>query len=117
LKKKRTRDWTGGIDARSTRIDLANLLSPFNSGAYIKQHAADFADIHAFLLTVEAPRYPFPVDAKLASRGQGLFARHCARCHGTYDKTPTYPNKIVSLDVIGTDPLLAKAITLRNLDH
>ncbi|HEV3260148.1 MAG TPA: hypothetical protein VG013_25045 [Gemmataceae bacterium] len=117
LKKKRTRDWTGGIDARSTRIDLANLLNPFNSGAYIKQHAATFADIHAFLLTVEAPRYPFPVDAKLAGRGRGLFGRNCARCHGTYGKDWTYPNKVVPLDKIGTDPLLAKAVTGRNLEY
>src|SRR5438270_225911 len=73
LKKKRARDWTGGVDARSTRVDMANLLSPFNSGTYIKQHAGTFADIHAFLLTVQAPRYPFPIDAGLAGRGRGLF--------------------------------------------
>jgi mono/diheme cytochrome c family protein len=30
--------------------------------------------------------------------------QHCARCHGTYGTKWTYPNKIVPLDVIGTDP-------------
>jgi mono/diheme cytochrome c family protein len=30
--------------------------------------------------------------------------QHCARCHGTYGPNWTYPNKIVPLNVIGTDP-------------
>src|SRR5262249_30737404 len=37
LKKKKTRDWTGGIDARSTRVDMINLLTPLNTPAYIKK--------------------------------------------------------------------------------
>src|SRR5262249_11895555 len=37
LKKKKTRNWTGSIDAGSTRVDMATLLSPFNSGEYIRK--------------------------------------------------------------------------------
>jgi hypothetical protein len=111
LKRKKTRDWNGGIDARSTRADMVNLLSPFNSGEYIKKQAPVYADIHAFLLSVEAPKYPFPVDRKLAARGQELFDTACAKCHGTHGPDGKYPNKIVSFDQLGTDPALALSLT------
>jgi len=117
IKRKKTRDWTGGIDARSTRVDLANLLTPFNSAAHIKKHEAAFADISAFLLTIEAPKYPFPIDRKLADQGQQLFFDNCARCHGTYGPGGKYPNKIVDFETLGTDSMLAEAITGRNLEH
>jgi mono/diheme cytochrome c family protein len=117
IKRKQTRDWTGGMDARSTRIDLANLLHPLNGADYIKKHEPVFADILAFLHTVEAPKYPFAVDARLAARGREVFEDHCARCHGTYGPGGKYPNKIVPLDTVGTDPVLAEAITARNAEH
>ncbi|MFO0965570.1 MAG: c-type cytochrome [Gemmataceae bacterium] len=116
LKKKKTRDWTGIVDARSTRVDMVNLLSPFNSGDHIKKHASTFADIHAFLLSVEAPKYPFPIDAKLAEQGRGLFTENCARCHGNYGEKPSYPSKVVPLKTLGTDPLLSGAMTKKTMD-
>ena len=80
---------TGAIDVRSTRIDMANLLSPFNSADHVKKHEPVFADIAAFLLTVQPPKYPFPVDGTKAARGQVLFAEHCQKCHGTKESYPT----------------------------
>lgn len=117
IKRKKTRDWTGGIDARSTRVDLANLLSPFNSSAYIKSQEQTFADILAFLHSIEAPKYPFAVDAKVAERGQTIFNRHCARCHGTYGPGGRYPNRIVPLEEIGTDPILGETASEKNLEY
>jgi mono/diheme cytochrome c family protein len=108
LKKKKTRDWTAPMDVRSTRIDMVNLLTPLNSGDYIKKQEGAFGDIEAYLRTIEAPRYPFPIDEKLAARGRGLFVDTCARCHGTYGPDGTYPNKIVPLRSIGTDRTLAE---------
>lgn len=115
-RKRKTRNWTGGVDARATRIDMVNLLSPFNSGDHIKKQAPLFADIHAFVLSVEAPKYPFPVDRELAGRGRPLFEKHCARCHGTYGPGGTYPDKVVPLASIGTDPRLAEAVSAKNFD-
>ena len=116
LKHKRTRNWTGGVRTPSLRVDMVNLLSPFNSPAHIKKHAQTFADIHAFVMSVEAPKYPFPIDAKRAAVGRGLFNEHCARCHGTYGPGGKYPSKIVPLETIGTDRTLATAVTRKNLD-
>jgi mono/diheme cytochrome c family protein len=117
LKRKKTRDWTGGLNAQSTRVDLANLLHPFNSAAFIKKHQPVFADIQAFLHSIEPPRYPFAVDARLAARGRETFDDHCARCHGTYGPGGRYPNRIVPLETIGTDPVLAEAISARNVAY
>jgi mono/diheme cytochrome c family protein len=110
IKRKKTRDWTGIIDARSARIDMVNLFSPFNSGSYIRGQEQAFVDIGAFLLSIEAPKYPFPVDAQLAERGQKVFGEHCAKCHGTYGPDGKYPNKIVALETIGTDRVLAEGV-------
>ncbi len=108
LKKKKTMSHTGSVDARSIRANMPFLLSPLNSGEYIKKQEPVIRDIRAFMLTLEAPRYPFAVDRGKAERGKALFVQNCAKCHGTYGPDGKYPNKIVELDVIGTDPTSIK---------
>jgi hypothetical protein len=69
-----------------------------------------FADIHAYVLSLRAPKYPFAIDEALAEQGQDLFERDCAGCHGTYSEdeaAETYPNLLIPLDVIGTDAVVA----------
>jgi mono/diheme cytochrome c family protein len=117
LKRKATRNWTGGVRTPSLRVDMVNLLSPLNSAAHIKKHESTFADIHAFVMSLDAPKYPFPIDSAVAARGEVLFNEHCARCHGTYGAGGKYPNKIVPLETIGTDRRLADALTAKNMAH
>ncbi|HJQ83155.1 MAG TPA: hypothetical protein VKA21_03705 [Candidatus Binatia bacterium] len=77
-----------------------------------EQVDALFKDIQAFVASVEAPRYTRPVDGARAEQGHELFLRDCAGCHGTYgasEAEDTYPNLLVPLDVIGTDPVVANA--------
>lgn len=64
---------------------------------------------HAFLSTVEAPRYPFPIRAELLPQGRSLYAEHCARCHGSYTSDASgehlsYPGLVIPVAEIGTDP-------------
>lgn len=69
-----------------------------------------FADIQAYLASIEAPRYPFAIDAALAAEGAEIFACNCAGCHGTYAdvaSAESFPNLLIPLDVIGTDPSFA----------
>jgi mono/diheme cytochrome c family protein len=80
------------------------MMNPFNGPGVFQREEAAFADIRAFLLSLPAPKYPLPVDQPLADKGEQLFLKNCARCHGTYGAKPTYPNKIIPLDEIGTDP-------------
>jgi hypothetical protein len=115
LKKKKTMTHTGSIDARSVRANMPFALGPLNSGEFVKRQESLFTDIHAYILTLEPPRYPFPIDRALAERGRELFNQTCARCHGTYGPGGRYPNKVVPLAKIGTDPTLAKSLTPEGL--
>jgi mono/diheme cytochrome c family protein len=103
LKKKKTMYHTGGADARSVRSIMQFMMGSLNGPDAFAKAEADFADILQYFLILEPPKYPFPVDAGLASTGRQLFSQHCARCHGTYGPGGAYPNKVIPLDEIGTD--------------
>lgn len=71
-----------------------------------------FKDLQAFVGSVRAPKYPRTIDAALADQGKSVFERDCAACHGTYaerDEDEFYPNLLIPLDVVRTDPAVAKA--------
>ena len=111
LKKKKTMYFTGGTDARSIRSKMQFMMTPLTTRADFEKHEPAFRDIDAYLRTLEAPKYPLPIDRELAAKGEKLFAKNCATCHGTYGEKWTYPNKIVALDDIGTDPKRFEGIT------
>ncbi|MDQ2693882.1 MAG: c-type cytochrome [Pseudomonadota bacterium] len=67
-----------------------------------------FPDIRAYIASLEPPPWPFAVDPALAGRGREVFERHCAGCHGAHGERETYPNLVIDLETIGTDPLLAR---------
>lgn len=104
LKKKKTMYYTGGGNARSVRSLMQFMLSPLTLASTFDREEATFRDIQAYILSLEPPKYPFPIDAALAQAGEKTFSQTCTRCHGTYGTTWTYPNKIVPLEEIGTDP-------------
>ncbi len=66
-------------------------------------------DLRAYIANLTPPRYPFPVDAPLAERGQQVFEATCSRCHGTYGPAWIYPNLLVDIGTVGTDPALMEA--------
>jgi mono/diheme cytochrome c family protein len=103
LKKKKTMYHTGTSHSRSVRSLMQFMLSPLNSASVFEREEETFRDIQAYLLSLEAPKYPFPIDRDLASKGQTLFSSNCAKCHGTYGDKWTYPNKIIAIEEIGTD--------------
>ncbi len=53
----------------------------------------------------------------MAERGAGLFVENCAKCHGTYGPGGKYPNEIVPLDRIATDPVLAEGVREETVDR
>lgn len=67
-----------------------------------------FVDLRAYIASLEPPDYPYPIDADLAEQGRAVFERTCSACHGRYGDDPSYPNLIVGLDEIGTDPAYAE---------
>src|SRR4029077_17732448 len=103
LKKKKTMYHTGGADRRSVRSKMQFMMTPVTPSTDFDRHEAAFKDINAYLMTIEAPKYPLPIDRELAATGERVFKENCARCHGTYGEKWTYPNKVVPLEEIGTD--------------
>lgn len=64
---------------------------------------------HAFLSSLEAPRYPFPIRAELLPLGRQVYGELCAACHGTYapdggPETLSYPGLVFAASEVGTDP-------------
>jgi mono/diheme cytochrome c family protein len=117
LKKKKMMYHTGTTDAGSVRALMQFMLVPGNGRAEFEREEVTFRDIQAYILSLEPPRYPFPIDQTLAKSGDVLFNKTCARCHGTYGPDWTYPSRIVPLDVIGTDPNRFNAFTERMGEH
>lgn len=68
----------------------------------------DATAVVAFLETYRPQRFPGPIDPARARAGAGVYARHCAACHGDYRMTGDgarlvrFPNWIGE---VGTDPL------------
>jgi mono/diheme cytochrome c family protein len=116
LRRKATMYYDGRIDARSVRSNMTFLLGE-KSLEELKSLEPTFADIQAYLESLTPPKYPFPIDAASAERGRAVFARTCEKCHGTYGPNGEYPNVIVDLDVIGTDPARAHGLSKRMRDH
>ncbi len=103
LKKKKTMYHVGATDARSVRSLMQFMMHPLTLPKDFERAEPEFRDIQAYLLSLEPPKYPFPINAKLAAQGQTVFESNCAKCHGSYGEHASYPNKIVPLDEIGTD--------------
>ena len=68
-------------------------------------------DIRAFIESIEPPEFPYPVDTGLAAEGEQVFEATCSRCHGTYGEDESYPNLVIPLEEVGTDPEYALAAT------
>ncbi len=91
-------------DHRGTMMFASSLCT--DSAQEVAEHLDEFADIEAFLASIEPPAYPWSIDPALASEGEAIFECECAGCHGTYSDDPaleTYPNLMIPIDLIGTD--------------
>lgn len=70
-----------------------------------------FTHVRAYISTLEPPAWPYALDKALAAGGAEVFVQHCAACHGTYGDDWSYPNLVVALDQVGTDPAYALQAT------
>ena len=89
--KKKTHLYSDGFAAKSPRPLMQFMLIPENGPEKFHEWEADFQQIFAWLESLEPPKYPFEVDRPLAAKGQAVFERSCADCHGTYGAGGEYP--------------------------
>lgn len=116
LGKKATMYYDGRTDADAVRTNMQFLLGEKTLGQF-QALEPTFRDIQAYLRSLKAPKYPFPIDRANADRGRAVFAKSCVKCHGTYGPDGEYPSRIVELKEIGTDPARALGIAPRFVAH
>lgn len=108
LKKKTAMFHTGAGRGDQARIMMTASVFCVDDVATAREIDAYFPDIRAYLLTLEPPAYPGPIDRARAAAGKRTFEGRCAGCHGTYGATGRYHSRIVPLAKVGTDPKLAE---------
>src|SRR5262249_14270717 len=109
--RRKTRIYADGFAQKSHRLLLQFVMLPRNSGETLRSWEGDFRDILAWIESLEAPPYPWEIDRELAEVGRQAFDRTCSRCHGTYGNEQKYPNRVVAIDELGTDPLRLNSLT------
>ena len=103
----------GSGDASSHRSTMATLVAFGVTPDQLMAREEDFKDVFHYLLSLESPCWNLtPLDARRVERGQTVFNARCASCHGIHSGADaSYPNRIVPLDMVGTDPVRAERFT------
>jgi mono/diheme cytochrome c family protein len=104
MKKRKTMFYAGGVSGEIHRIMMLASIMCVDDPAAVPPIDAAFRDVEAYIRSIEPPKYPHAIDQQLADKGNGIFVEHCAGCHGTYGRTGEYPERLVPIDVVGTDP-------------
>ena len=109
VRRKKTL-YCDGFAPKNHRVLMQFILIPQNNRKKVLSWEKDFADILAWIETLRPPKYPWKIDAKLAGKGRTVFNTNCARCHGTYGKGGSYPEKVIPWKTVGTDPVRLRAL-------
>jgi hypothetical protein len=107
MKKKTSMFYVGAGRGDHARIMMTASILCTDSVEESRAIDAWFGDVRAYIASIEPPKYPFAIDAALAASGRDVFEKTCSRCHGTYGPGGSYPNRLVMVEDIGTDSLLA----------
>lgn len=93
-------------DGNNTKVEERNKSAAFGTGTTPPTIDLEaIGRIEHWLLELKPPRYPLPVDAKLAERGASIYQRYCANCHGRSgaDFSGEHVGKVTPIAEIGTD--------------
>ena len=101
-------------DGLTTSLQESVLSSAIGDGTTAKWVDADFAKwnntdpknmsslrrVMNYISNVQAPKYPYPIDAALAAAGKPVYAQHCAECH---DLGAKRTGTVIPVSEVGTD--------------
>lgn len=108
---RKQRLYSDNFAPRGPRGLMQFLATRKNGPEKFRQWETDFRHIEAYIDSLQPPKYPFPIDRNLAEQGQEVFEQTCAECHGTYGEAGEYPELVVSLEKVGTDPVRVDALS------
>ncbi len=106
LKKKNAMFYSALGNGDFCRFLMGSSLLTMENETIAAELDDKFPDLLAYLNTLEAPPYPQTINTTLAETGKVIFTENCQECHGTYGAEASFPNLLVDLARIGTDPLL-----------
>lgn len=109
LKKKNAMFYSGLGRGDFARIMIASNGLATSDSTKAREIDNNFDDVLAYIFSLEAPVYPKVIDATRALAGENLFNAKCATCHGSYGENETYPNLLVTIEEVGTDPYLVSS--------
>lgn len=110
MKKKNAMFYTGfGRGDFGKFLMLSNLLTVKDT-TEAREVSSHFADVLAYIRTLESPAYPKDINQRKAKKGRRIFNDNCSGCHGTYGDGGAYPNLLVPASVVQSDSALCNAL-------
>lgn len=97
--------WDGDNDS----VDERNLSASLGAGVTpVTVDHDNLKRVRDWIWTLPPPKYPYAVDATLASRGEPLYRQHCLECHGDHRfregvTSGARIGTVVPIGAIGTD--------------
>lgn len=107
---KRPYLYIDGFAQKGHRGLMQFMLVEENGPEKFSEWESDFKDVFAYLSSLRPPKFDGDIRQELASKGKVLFEETCARCHGTYGTNGQYPNHLVPIEEVGTDPVRLNAL-------
>jgi len=111
---QKERLYSDNFAPRGHRALMQFLASRENGPEKFRAWEDDFRHIEAYIDSLDAPGYPFAIDTAVAEQGRAVFNQMCAECHGTYGDDSNYPERVIPLAKIGTDPVRVGALSVRH---
>ncbi|MBA3544491.1 MAG: cytochrome c [Chthoniobacterales bacterium] len=103
---RRDRDMELHWDGNQRKMEERNKNASFGTGAFpptIDLHG--LGRIEQWLLDLEPPKYPFPINEPLRAQGEKVYAEYCADCHGKNgrDFAGRWVGGVTPIAQVGTD--------------
>ena len=109
MKKKNAMFYNGFGRGDFAKFLMASNLLTVSDSSEAAEVYTHFADVLAYIKSIEPPKYPKTINEQLAMQGEKLFTNNCSKCHGTYGAVETYPNLLIPASLIKTDTALFAA--------
>jgi hypothetical protein len=111
--RRRETLYADGFAPKGHRILMQFLLVKENGPEKFHEWENDFRAIESWIAALEPPKWTGPLDQSLADKGAGVFAEHCASCHGSHGAGGSYPDRVIPIEEVGTDRVRLDSLTAK----